>query len=524
MRILRSATALLLTTALCGCLTLEPKYARPTAPVPPAFPAGDGSGAYPLANGDGFATAHTAWDVFFTDAKLKSVIALALRENRDLRTAALNIVKARAQYRVQRADLLPTINAGANFTTGLTSSYGVSGSGATSTGAGTSTGGVVTGGSAGGIGGVGSTGATGAAGGYRIYAADLGFTDYELDLFGRVRSLTKEAYQQYLATAEARRASQISLVSEVATDYLTYAADLQSLATERDTVKAEEASLKVTTDRFTYGIASLLDVQQAQTALETARSAVQTYLTQGTQDLNALNLLVGAIVPADLLPNGLGDELATQAAAPAGLNSAVLLERPDVLQAEHQLRAYNADIGAARAAFFPTISLTASGGSTSIYLNQLFGSGTGTYSFSPNISLPIFDFGRNRANLVISKTQRDLAIATYEKAIQTAFSDVANALAQRGTIDALVASQERLVGATQGTLNLAQARYNRGADTYLNVLTAQLNLANAQQTLINARLTRASSLVALYRALGGGAQPLAEVADAASPVRSRPKG
>ena len=394
------------------------------------------------------------------------------------------------------------MNLGANAVTGRSSSYGSTGSGATGSGSGTSGGGVVTGGTGTG----GATSATGQGGGsYRSYSVDVGFSNYELDLFGRIRSLSTEALQQYFATEEARRATRVSLIAETATDYLTLAADLQRLATERDTVKAEEANLKVVSDRFRYGIVSLLDVQQAQTALESARSNVQTYLTSAAQDLNALILVVGAPVPADLLPAGLGAELATLPEVPAGLDSTVLLQRPDVLQAEHQLRAYNADIGAARAAFFPTISLTASGGSSSIYLDKLFGSGTGTYSFAPNISLPIFDYGRNRANLKISKVQRDIAVATYEKAIQTAFRDVADALAQRGTVDGLIASQERLVAATQGSLNLAQARYERGADTYLNTLTAQLNLANARQTLITARLTRAANLVALYRALGGGA-------------------
>ena len=499
MRLFRSLIGLLCATALSGCLTLEPKYARPASPVAPAFPAG--GDAYPAATGDGLATSKIAWGDFFTDAKLKAVIALSLKQNRDLRTAALNIEKARAQYRVQRAELLPTVNVGANFVTGKSSSYGVTGSGATGSGAGTSTGGVVTGGA------TGATTATGQSGGggYRSYAVDVGFSNYELDLFGRIRSLSKEALEQYFATEEAQRAARVSLIAEVATDYLTLAADLQRLATERETVKAEEATLTIVNDRFRYGIANMLDVQQAQTAVESSRSNVQTYLTAAAQDLNALTLVTGAPVPADLLPAGLGAELATLPEAPAGLDSTVLLKRPDVLQAEHQLRAYNADIGAARAAFFPTISLTASGGSSSIYLDKLFGSGAGTYSFAPNISLPIFDYGRNRANLKISKVQRDIAVATYEKAIQTAFRDVADALAQRGTVDGLLASQERLVAATQGSLNLAQARYERGADTYLNTLTAQLNLANAQQTLISARLVRASNLVALYRALGGGA-------------------
>ncbi|MBE7217761.1 MAG: efflux transporter outer membrane subunit [Caulobacteraceae bacterium] len=509
-RRLHPALGALAAAALCAC-TLEPRLPHAAPDVTPAaFPSG-GMGYMP-GYGDGFATAATPWERFFVDPKLRKVIALALRENRDLRVAALDIVEARAQYRVQRADLLPTVDASAGFTTGRESSYGVSGTptgtGTTGTGTGatgTGTAGTGTGTTGTGTTGVGTTGfSSGLSGAYRIYDAQLGFSDYELDVFGRVRSLTKEAFEQYLATTEGRRSTQISIVAEVATDWLTYAADLQRLQTERATLKAEQASLDITQNRFKYGIASLLDVQQAQTAVETAQSNIQTYLTQAAQDQNALNLVVGQAVPVELLPGPLGGALVTQPEAPAGLDSRVLLARPDVRQAEHQLRAYNADIGAARAAFFPTIALTGSGGSTSLYLNKLFTAGTGTYSFGPSVSLPIFDFGRNRANLAYSKAQRDAALATYEKSIQSAFTDVANALAQRANVDELIASQERLVQATSGSLQLSTARYERGVDTYLNVLTAQLNLASAQQTLISARLTRASNLVSLYRALGGG--------------------
>ena len=521
---LRALLAVGCAAALSGCLSLEPKlpHAAPDA-APADFP--HGGPDYPQATGDGAATAATPWESFFVDPKLRQVIALALRENRDLRSAALQIVEARAQYRVQRSELLPTVTASAGFTTGLSSSYGFTSSsgagvggatggagGVTGTGTtgGTGTGTGTTGAGGAGLGGAGLGGAggvsgtSGVTGPYRIYDANLGFSDYELDLFGRLRNLSKQAFEQYLATAEGRRSTQISIVAEVATDYVTYAADLDRLKTERDTLKAEQSTLKITQDRFHYGIASLLDVQQAQTAVETATSNIQTYLNQSAQDLNALRLVVGADVPADLLPGPLGTGLATQPEAPAGLDSRVLLRRPDVLQAEHTLRAYNADIGAARAAFFPTISLTGSGGSTSLYLSQLFGGGTGTYSFSPNVSLPIFDYGRNRANLAYARAERDAALAAYEKAIQQAFSDVADALAQRGVVDALEASQERLVAALQGSLTLSRARYERGVDTFLNVQTAEINLAAAQQTLVSARLTRASNLVALYRALGGG--------------------
>ena len=493
-RSLRPSIASAVVATLLAACTLEPPYHTPAPPVPRAFPQGD---AYPLASGDGAATARIAWGDFVTDPKLRAVITLARRESRDLRIAALNITEARARYRVQRADLLPTVNAAASAVVGKSSSSGVSTSAATGTGATSSVGGGVTTGT--------SPVATTGGGSYRSYSVDVGFSAWELDLFGRIRSLSKEALQTYFATVEARRAVEVSLTAEVATDYLTLAADTQRLVTERDTLKAAEATLKVNQDRFRYGIASELDVRQAETAVENSRSAIATYTTQGAQDLNALNLVVGASVPADLLPTGLDDTLPILADAPAGVDSAVLLQRPDVLQAEHTLKAYNADIGAARAAFFPTLSLTASGGSSSIYLDRLFGSGTGAYSFAPNLSIPIFDYGRNRADLKLSKAQRDSAVASYEQAIQTALREVADALAQRGTVNDLIASQERLVNATSISLKLADARYQRGVDTYLNTLTAQINLAAARQTLISARLTRAANLVALYRALGGGA-------------------
>ena len=281
-----------------------------------------------------------------------------------------------------------------------------------------------------------------------------------------------------------------------------------------------DESLRLTRARFQGGIASELDVRQAQTLAEAAASDIATYTAQANQDLNALTLVVGAPVGPELLPDGLGEALPTVANAPAGLDSTVLLQRPDVLQAEHALLAYNADIGAARAAFFPTISLTASGGASSLYLGQLFGSGTGTYSFGPNVTLPIFDYGRNRANLKLSRTNRDIAVAQYEKAIQTAFRETADALAQAGTVEALLAAQTRLVEAGEATLRLSDARYRRGADTYLNVLDAQRTTYQARQTLVSARQTRAATLVQIYRALGGGGDtPQGAAIAGSSPTR-----
>lgn len=407
---------------------------------------------------------------------------------------------------MQRADLLPTVSAAANATY-QQSPFGAFGAvGPTAPGG--ATGGTGTGstGGTGGVGGAGGgVGVGGGSGFFRFYSVSLGFTSYELDLFGRIRSLTKDALERYISTEEARRAAQVSLISEVANSWLTLAADQDRLAIARSTLESFNASLQLTQARFNAGIVSELDVRQAQTLSEGAASDVATYTTQVNQDLNALNLVVGATVGPELLPSGLGEAIPTVAEAPTGLDSSVLLRRPDVQQAERLLRANNANIGAARAAFFPSIRLTASGGSTSLYLDQLFGSGTGTYSFAPNVTLPIFDFGRNRANLKLSRTNREIALAQYERAIQTAFRETADALAQQGQIAALLGAQTRLVQAGETTLRLSDARYRRGADAFLGVLDAQRTVYSARQTLVAARQTRAANLVQIYRALGGGA-------------------
>ena len=356
--VLRAAT-LALSLLLGGCISLEPKYVRPAPPIPTALPQGGGYGAAEPAL---VAAPDLAWRDFFTDPKLRQVIQLALDNNRDLRVAVLNIAEARQQYRIQRAGLLPHIDAdgAATYEHVPAALLGATtGAGATGTGTGV----------AGATGGTGTTGIPTTTGSnsnqsifIRYYSATLGVSNYELDLWGRVRSLTKQALEQYLSTDAAKRATQISLISQVATDYVTYAADLERLNTAKATVKADTTSLTLTQERFNGGIASELDVRQAQTALEQARGDVATYTTTLAQDANAETLLVGAAIPPDLLPGPLDDNFATLADLPAGVSSDVLLRRPDVEEAEHTLRAYNANIGAARAAFFPTILLTGSGG------------------------------------------------------------------------------------------------------------------------------------------------------------------
>jgi multidrug efflux system outer membrane protein len=467
---------------LSGCATMAPKYERTAAPVPATFPTGD---AYPAASAPATPAVDLGWRAFFTDPKLKTVIAQALANNRDLRVAILNIQEARQQYRIQGAAELPTINGTASATYEHTPSDVALGSiGSAFKGFNVPKDGI----------------------GFQEYAASLGISDYELDLWGRVRSLSKQALEQYLSTVEARRETEITLVSEVATDYLTYAADVQKLKVAKDTLASDQASYDLTVAKFKAGVASELDVRQAETALEQARSAIATYTTQTAQDVNALTLVVGATVDPALLPTGQDDSLSTLPDVPAGLTSAVLLSRPDVLEAEHTLKSYNANIGAARAAFFPTVSLTTSTGGASINLTHLFNANNGSWTFQPNISLPIFDGGANLARLRYAKAEKAVAVAQYEKTIQTAFREVADALAQRGTVDDLLASQARLTNAASKALTLSTARYQRGSDTYVNVLSAQLNLYTAQQSQITARLTRASNLVALYRTLGGGAE------------------
>ena len=458
-----------LALALLGGCTLEPAYQRPALPTPTAFPQAEagGTAAGPTAASHG-------WQTFFIDPKLRATIHLALDNNRDLRVAIANIEASRALYRVQRAALLPTVDASAGVAYGRQQ----------------------------------TASASGAVVPYQEhqYSASVGASAYELDLFGRVRSLSHEALETYLATEEARRASQISIISETATDYLTLASDEAILQTAKDTQISSAASLDVTQKRFDHGVASQLDVSQAQTLVQQARADVAADTTLVAQDKNALDLVVGAPVPTALLPTALDERLMVLTELPPGLPSDVLLARPDVLQAEHQLKSANAQIGAARAAFFPTISLTGSGGATSASLSNLFKGASGIWSFAPQVSVPLFAGGANRANLDYAKAERTVYVAQYEKAVQSAFRDVANALARRATVAEQLAADEAYVAASADALHLAEARYERGADTYLNVLTAQRTLYAAQQALASTRLIRSTNLVSLYQALGGGVQ------------------
>ena len=467
---LRGAIVALALLALSGC-TMAPSYTRPDAPVPANWPNGPAYKDSAAKSADKAVT-DIKWQVFFINEQLQKLIALALDNNRDLRIATLNIERSRALYRIQRADLFPTVIATGNGIEERVPAV---------------------------------LSLTGQPEIVRQYNVNLGFSSYEIDLFGRVRSLKDKALEEFFATEEARRSVQISLVAEVASDYLTLAADIERLKIAQDTFKSQQSSYNLIQSRFEAGASSELDLRQAQTTVDSARVDIARFTGQVAQDENALALVLGSPVPADLLPSGLSAITALKELS-AGLPSDVLQRRPDIVQAEHLLKAANANIGAARAAFFPSITLTTSIGASSVQLSGLFKGGTAVaWSFAPQITLPIFDAGRNRANLKVTEVDREIFLSQYEKAIQGAFREVADALAQHGTLDDQMEAQQSLTDAIAKSYLLSQARYNNGIASYLDVLDSQRSLYSAQQGLITIRLSRLINLVTLYKVLGGGA-------------------
>jgi len=451
-----------------GC-SLAPQYTRPQAPVPSDFPKGP---AYENAKApsDAPAASNMPWREFFTDERLQKVIETALNNNRDLRVAALNVERARALYRIQRAELLPKVYAGG---TGSKQRLPADISG------------------------------TGSSMRVDRYSVNLGISSWEIDFFGRIRSLKQKALKEFLATDQARRTTRILLLSEVANAYLTLAADRENLKLARSTLDARQASYALIRRRYEVGIAQKLDLRQAQTRVDAARVDISRHTQLTAQDENALNLLIGAQVTGDLLTDSLNDVKPPKDIS-LKISSEVLLTRPDVLQAENLLKAANANIGAARAAFFPRISLTTAFGTGSDELSELFKAGTDAWNFAPRISVPVFDPGTWSA-LKTSKVEREIALARYEKAIQAAFREVADALAQRGNVGDQLDAQKSLVNATAETYRLSDARYSRGIDNYLSVLDAQRSLYASKQGLIAVRLARLTNLVKLYAVLGGGA-------------------
>ena len=472
--------------ALSAC-TLMPHYQRPESPVPDRWPA-DAVNASAVASPE-VSFDQIGWRDFFTDPRLQRLVEIAFENNRNLRIAVLNVAASEAQFRVERGNLFPAISA-----TGAGLAERIPANGALPLGG--------VGGSSGGTQVPSGTTATT----FHYYTAGIGFTNYELDLFGRERSLTTQAFEQYLAQSESRRSTQISLVAEVATDYFAVLADEALVKLTHETLQNEIESYELTMAMYERDTTTLLSLRQAESTVEAARASLAQYERQLAQDTHALTLVLGQEIPADLPP---GKDLNTEgllAQVPEGLPSNLLTHRPDILSAEHALRAANANIGAARAAFLPSIQLTASGGTASNRLKDLFRSGTGTWSFAPSITLPIFTGGQNRANLDLAHIEKNVAIAQYELSIQTAFREVSDALSARGTYIDQRRSQGALVAADADAYRLAEMRFRSGVDNYLATLDAQRSLYAAQQGLVSVRQAELANQVTLYKALGGGWQ------------------
>ena len=454
---------------LGGC-SLTPEYARPEAPVPAVWPTGP---AYDASRGgtDAVPVAEIAWREFFTDERMQRVIAIAIENNRDLRLAALNVQRARGIYGIQRAALFPALDATASGSKKRVPAD------------------------------ISSTGERYTA---EQYDVNLGVFAWEIDFFGRLRSLRDQALEAFLATDEARRSTQILIVSAVGETYLTLAADREALKLAETTLDAQKTTYNLVKRRYDVGLASELDLNFAQTQVDIARRDMAIYTQRVAQDENALNFLVGNPSPVSgaNLPEDLAGIKSLRAIDP-GISSEVLLERPDIIQAEHLLKAANANIGAARAALFPRVSLTSTVGTASAELSGLFEAGSGTWLFAPQIVMPIFD-ARLWSALDVTKAEQEIALVQYEQTIQTAFREVADTLAVQGTVDEQLAAQQSLVRATAETYRLSEARYLKGIDSYLGVLVAQRSLFAAQQGLVALNLSKLANQVRLYAALGGG--------------------
>jgi multidrug efflux system outer membrane protein len=481
---------------LAGC-TLEPHYQRPQPAVTPQWPAVPQPSVTPVEDSAGLpvqaapdasqrSAAQIGWREFFTDPKLQALIEEALKHNPDAQIATLNIAAARAQYQIQRADLFPKISASAveeveKFPAAVAPLASGTGS-ATGVGADTSAG----------------------SGIFRYFDVGVGFTSYELDLFGRIRSLNHAKLQQYLGYVETRRSTQISVIAEVANAYLTWLADQKLLRITEDTLRSQQESFKLIRKTYEGGVGTALDLHQAETTVATAQANLAQYRRQVAQDQNALVVLLGAPLPGGFVADVELDEESLLADLPAGVPSEVLVQRPDILAAEHNLIAANANIGAARAAFFPSILLTGSYGTASTQLSGLFTQGSTAWTFSPQISLPIFAGGANVASLDLAKVQKNILVVQYEQAIQSGFREVADALAGRATLDSQVAADAALVEASSESFRLSTMRFTGGVDNYLGVLDSQRLLYSAQQSLVTVKLARLQNLVTLYKALGGG--------------------
>nr|WP_257993552.1 efflux transporter outer membrane subunit [Cupriavidus pauculus] len=490
---LRWSAGVLLPLALAAC-TLEPKYERPDSPVPNAWPDGAAYQTTQGANGvpqSQVQAVNLGWQDFFTDARLRRLIELGLANNRDLRVATLSMDEARAYYRIRRAAQFPAVDANLGFSsTRLTGDLRPPGQDPV----------------------------------INAWGAGVGFSSFELDVFGRIRSLKHEALEQYLSIEEVRRSTHISLVGEIANAYLTWQADQQLLKLSQDTLKIQEDASEMVRKSKAAGGMAAIDQHRTQTQVETARVDVEQFTRQVAQDENALSLLIGGPIPTDLpAAQPFGDN-SFVAELPAGLPSQLLEQRPDIMAAEHRLKAANANIGAARAAFFPRISLTAGIGLASTTLAGLF-TGGAAWAVAPQITLPIFNAGANQANLDASKVRKDINVAQYERTIQGAFREVADGLAARGTYDRQTAAQQSLQKELAETRRLSEMRFKNGVDDYFPVFDAQRQQYEAQKKLVTIQLARLTSRAQLYKALGGGwsqqtVTDQAPVAGKPAPVRA----
>ncbi|WP_291364491.1 efflux transporter outer membrane subunit [Acetobacter sp. UBA5411] len=469
----RSGSIALAGILLAGC-TMEPTYHRPKAPVAGNYPAEPMKKA-----GDTLQTpaSDIGWEDFFVDPRLKALIAIAMRENRDLRVAVANIAQSAAQYDVQHASLLPPIGASGQAmymapsqTAGFSFAPGVGESIST----------------------------------FRYYSAGIGFSSYEIDVFGRIRSLSKSTAEAALKQVATERSVRISIVSQVANAYLAWLGDKEVLDIANKAVANLNENLKLIRLRYDHGEENLLTVRQAETQVDQARQlqAQQTRLV--AQDENNITLLIGAPIPNDLPPARPLGEQTLMADIPAGLPSDLLFRRPDIIAAEHDLLSANATIGAARAAFFPKFTLTATDGVSSLLFHRLFTAPATTWGLQPNVSIPIFTWGQNRGNLESAKAGRDIKLATYEKTIQTAFKEVSDTLVARSTYLEESRRMDDYVREMADAYRLSQMRYSVGTDSYLNQLVMQRNLLQAEQSRVAVQVARYENVVTFYRALGGG--------------------
>lgn len=458
---MNTSRVLLLSAALFTSCSFEPSLDKPGVEVVPMSFSGNGSGS---------ASATLDWRSFFTDPRLKKLVGIALENNRDLRVAALNVEQSRAQYGISRSALFPSIDLSASGSRQRTPGSAASGGTAVES---------------------------------RNFDVSVGLTSYELDLFGRVRSLNHAALETYFASDSARLGAQISLVAEVASQYFTERALLEEIELSQQTLTSVSQTYELTKKRFDAGDVSELDQRSVEIQVQTAKANLAEYQQQLSVTRNALAFLIGRSLP-DSLPSGRSLEQGLVSDMRSGVPSDLLARRPDILEAEHQLQAANANIGAARAAFFPRITLTGSAGTTSKSLGDLFQSGSGAWSFAPQVSVPIFDGGYNKANLEVAEVRKQIGVAQYEKSIQNAFREVSDGLVSRTGINDRIIAYEGLVHAQQRRFDLADARYTQGVDSYFEVLDAHQDLYAARQILIQLRLARLTNAVSLYKALGGG--------------------